>query len=82
LHYYRARFYDANLGRFISEDPIGFRGGDGNLFGYVFNNPQSFTDPKGLYPSESPDDFRNLSLKKMKYPTATAQIQFHMLTML
>jgi len=24
LHYYRARYYDANMGRFISEDPIGF----------------------------------------------------------
>lgn len=28
LHYYRARWYDANTGRFISEDPIGFAGGD------------------------------------------------------
>lgn len=37
LHYYRARYYDANLGRFISEDPIGFAGGDVNLFGYVKN---------------------------------------------
>lgn len=35
LHYYRARWYDSNLGRFISEDPIGFAGGDVNLYGYV-----------------------------------------------
>jgi hypothetical protein len=48
LQYSRARFYDAKLGRFISEDPIGFRGGDVNLFGYVGNNPQNFTDPSGL----------------------------------
>jgi hypothetical protein len=48
LHYYRARWYDANLGRFISEDPIGFAGGDVNLFGYVWNNPQGYTDPSGL----------------------------------
>jgi RHS repeat-associated protein len=46
LHYYRARFYDANLGRFISEDPIGLRGGI-NLYGYVENNPQNFRDPSG-----------------------------------
>jgi RHS repeat-associated protein len=26
LYYYRARWYDANLGRFVSEDPIGFAG--------------------------------------------------------
>ncbi len=50
LHYYRARFYDANLGRFISEDPIGFGGGDVNLYGYVWNNPAGFTDPSGNYP--------------------------------
>ena len=51
LMYYRARWYDANLGRFISEDPIGFAGGDANLFGYVKNNPQNFVDATGLYPS-------------------------------
>jgi RHS repeat-associated protein len=46
-HYYRARFYDANLGRFISEDPIGFSGGDINLYGYVGNHPTMFRDPSG-----------------------------------
>ena len=50
LMYYRARFYDPNLGRFISEDPIGFAGGDLNLYGYVSNSPGSFTDPSGLCP--------------------------------
>jgi RHS repeat-associated protein len=48
LHYYRARFYDANLGRFISQDPIGFKGGDINLYGYVKNNPTNLLDPLGL----------------------------------
>jgi RHS repeat-associated protein len=47
LHYYRARWYDSNLGRFISEDPIGFAGGDVNLYGYVWNNPTNLTDPFG-----------------------------------
>ncbi|MBK7708705.1 MAG: RHS domain-containing protein [Acidobacteria bacterium] len=48
LHYYRARWYDGNLGRFISEDPIGFAGGDVNLYGYVGNGPVNSTDPSGL----------------------------------
>jgi uncharacterized protein RhaS with RHS repeats len=47
LQYSRARFYDAKLGRFISEDPIGFAGGDVNLYGYVRNNPANFKDPTG-----------------------------------
>jgi hypothetical protein len=46
--FYRARFYDPQIGRFTSEDPIGFRGGDVNLYGYVWNNPQHFKDPFGL----------------------------------
>jgi uncharacterized protein RhaS with RHS repeats len=50
LQYSRARFYDAKLGRFISEDPIGFRGGDVNLFGYVGGNPLRFRDPSGKLP--------------------------------
>ena len=48
LMYYRARFYDPNLGRFMSEDPIGFGGGDVNLYGYVWSDPMHYTDPMGL----------------------------------
>ena len=47
LQYSRARFYDPKLGRFISEDPIGFRGGDVNLYGYVGNHPTMYRDPSG-----------------------------------
>ncbi|MCA9124295.1 MAG: hypothetical protein KDB11_29165, partial [Planctomycetales bacterium] len=48
LHFYRARYYDAETGRFIGEDPIGFIGGDYNLFEYVRNRPVSSSDPSGL----------------------------------
>ncbi|MCD6476356.1 MAG: hypothetical protein J7K85_08885 [Anaerolineaceae bacterium] len=48
LYYYRARYYDPEVGRFISEDPIGFAGGDVNLYGYVVNDPISLKDPYGL----------------------------------
>jgi RHS repeat-associated protein len=47
LQYSRARFYDAKLGRFISENPIGFVGKDINLYGYVWNSPIKYIDPKG-----------------------------------
>jgi RHS repeat-associated protein len=47
LDYYRARYYDASNGRFISEDPLGFGAGDANLTRYVFNSPTNFTDPSG-----------------------------------
>lgn len=50
MQFSRARFYDPRLGRFISEDPIGFAGGDINLYGYVRNQPQWFRDPMGLQP--------------------------------
>ena len=47
MYYYRARYYDPQTGRFISEDPIGFAGGDVNLYAYVGNNPVNFIDPDG-----------------------------------
>jgi RHS repeat-associated protein len=47
LVYYRSRWYDSQVGRFISEDPIGFKGGDVNLYAYVLNNPANFRDPTG-----------------------------------
>ena len=48
LQYSRARFYDPQIGRFLSEDPIGFKGKDINLYGYVRNRPLKYKDPKGL----------------------------------
>ena len=47
LYYYRARYYNPETGRFISEDPIGFRDGDLNLYRYVGNNPVNQVDPSG-----------------------------------
>src|SRR6266850_4501713 len=50
LYYYRARYYHTDLQRFISEDPVGFMGGDFNLYAYVRNTPTRFRDPLGLRP--------------------------------
>ena len=47
LYYDRARYYDISSGRFMSEDPIGFKGSGPNLYGYVANNPAILTDPSG-----------------------------------
>jgi len=48
LYYYRARYYDSSIGRFINEDPVGFGAGDINIYNYVQNRPLDFTDPYGL----------------------------------
>ncbi|NJM09477.1 MAG: RHS repeat-associated core domain-containing protein [Bdellovibrionaceae bacterium] len=45
-----ARHYDARVGRWISKDPIGFEGGDTNLYGYVLNDPVNGIDTNGLFP--------------------------------
>jgi RHS repeat-associated protein len=46
-YYYRARYYNPDQKRFISDDSLGFGGGDTNLQGYVGNNPIHATDPSG-----------------------------------
>lgn len=49
FYYYRARYYDPVIGRFISEDPLGFGAGV-NFYAYVDNNPVNANDPSGLDP--------------------------------
>jgi RHS repeat-associated protein len=44
--YYRARYYDPTIGRFVSEDPIRFRTGI-DFYSYVRNRPTGLRDPKG-----------------------------------
>ena len=42
------RWYDAAIGQWLSEDPIGFRAGDANLSRYLKNKPLTLRDPSGL----------------------------------
>ena len=42
------RDYDATTGKWTAKDPIGFGGGDSNLYGYVLGDPVNFTDSRGL----------------------------------
>jgi RHS repeat-associated protein len=48
LYYYRARYYDPAIARFLSQDPLGFNAGDSNLYRYVRNGPTNATDAMGL----------------------------------
>jgi RHS repeat-associated protein len=48
LYDYRARWYDADVGRFVTEDPAGFDAGDVNLYRYCGNGPVINVDPSGL----------------------------------
>lgn len=48
LHYYRARYYDAGVGRFLSEDEVGSDEG-ADLYVYVGNSPIDLRDPTGFY---------------------------------
>ncbi|MDX6444755.1 MAG: hypothetical protein QOH71_1829 [Blastocatellia bacterium] len=45
--YYRARFYDPSIGRFLSEDPLQLDAGI-NFYAYVHNDPLKYKDPLGL----------------------------------
>ena len=47
LYYYRARYYDPQIGRFLTQDPLAYSGGL-NLYSFVLNNPLNLTDPSGL----------------------------------
>jgi RHS repeat-associated protein len=54
---YRYRYYNPTLGRFVQTDPIGLEAGDGNLYRYVLNGPNSWTDPFGQAVANERDFF-------------------------
>jgi len=48
LTHFGFREYDSFTGKWTAKDPIGFKGGDSNLYGYVLNDPVNLVDPWGL----------------------------------
>ena len=65
LHYNRFRYYDPEIGRFVSQDPIGFAGSD-NFYEYA-PNPIRWIDPYGLAPCK----------KKVANPRINMEHIFH-----
>jgi RHS repeat-associated protein len=64
LHYNTFRFYDPDIGRFTSPDPIGLEGGD-NLYAYA-PNPVTWVDPWGL--NASPETAAQFEARISKMP--------------
>lgn len=50
LYHYRARYYQPDQQRFLSEDPLGLAGGSTNPYTYAANDPIGKNDPLGLSP--------------------------------
>lgn len=48
LHYNGFRYYDPQIGRYLTSDPIGLDANTLNTFAYVDNNPINWFDPNGL----------------------------------
>ena len=71
-----ARDYDATTGRWTAKDPIRFRGGDTNLYGYVLNEPVNWIDSSGLAPEDVERAQQILKELHPEYFNEAAQVSF------
>lgn len=63
FYYYRARLYDPQTGRFLTQDPIGPLGGV-NLYAYVGDSPVNLIDPLGLFLMAGADILPSIEVPK------------------
>ena len=86
VYYYRARSYDANLGRFLQQDPAGMVDGP-NMYLYCGNDPVNGVDPSGRVTSSSNSLYSRCKLAyaecvnraAIEYSKATGYDQFQTL---
>ena len=64
LYFLRNRYYDPNVGRFLSEDPVRFDGGI-DFYAYVRNSPINFSDPLGLFAVKPGVPYPNLRFQAL-----------------
>ena len=65
LTHFGFREYDSFTGKWTAKDPIGFAGGDSNLYGYVLGDPVGGFDPLGLlWGDEAGEDALNYWINK------------------
>ena len=67
LTHFGYREYDAYTGKWTAKDPIGFAGGDSNLYGYVLGDPVNLIDPNGLYGTSSCEYYKKRCSKTHDY---------------
>lgn len=80
LQLHSARYYIAWLGRWLTPDPIGIKGGI-NVYAYSHNNPIRLSDKNGLDPNDDEINvgsvwLRNIRLRTTVVPS-NAQLQLH-----
>ncbi|MEW6413226.1 MAG: RHS repeat-associated core domain-containing protein, partial [Candidatus Zixiibacteriota bacterium] len=66
LYYNWHRYYEPELGRYVTPDPLGLGAGDVNLYRYVYGNPANYSDPTGMQPFHP-------SEVDMEWPTSDSQ---------
>ena len=64
--YVRQRYYDPQLGRFISTDPYGYVDSP-NLYQFALNNPSDFSDPTGEFTPDTAFDLASLAVGSVSF---------------